>query len=132
MILVVDDDASFRHRMHNILTDAGLDVVLADGGLKALNAVHEQEFDLVFLDVLMPGLNGLETLRLLGRSFPRLKVCMLTALQEQDLLSHLTRYGAVDCLAKPVDPQRVLHKVAKWCPRPASRPAPQSAPQPAL
>ena len=45
MILVVDDDASFRHRMHNILTDAGLDVVLADGGLKALNAVHEQGDD---------------------------------------------------------------------------------------
>ena len=52
MILVVDDDASFRHRMHNILTNAGLDVVLADGGLEALNAIHEQEFDLVFLDVL--------------------------------------------------------------------------------
>jgi two-component system OmpR family response regulator len=119
MILVVDDDASFRHRMHNILTGAGLDVVLADDGLKALNAINEQEFDLVFLDVLMPGLNGLETLRILGRSFPRLKVCMLTALQEQDLLSQLTRYGAVDCLVKPVDPQRVLHKVQKWCATPA-------------
>ena len=119
MILVVDDDASFRHRMHNILTDAGLDVVLADGGLEALNAIHEQEFDLVFLDVPMPGLNGLETLRILGRSFPQLKICMLTALQEQDLLSQLTRYGAAACLAKPVDPPRVLHKVQKWCAQPA-------------
>jgi CheY-like chemotaxis protein len=119
MILVVDDDASFRHRMHSILTNAGLEVVLADGGLEALDAIHEQEFDLVFLDVLMPGLNGLETLRILGRSFPQLKVCMLTALQEQDLLSQLTRYGAADCLAKPVDSQRVLHKVEKWCAQPA-------------
>jgi CheY-like chemotaxis protein len=119
MILVVDDDASLRHRMQDILTDAGLKVVLADDGLKALDAVSEQEFDLVFLDVLMPGLNGLETLRILGRSFPHLKVCMLTALQEQDLLTELAGYGAVDCLGKPVDPQRVLHQVAKWCAVPA-------------
>ena len=119
MILVVDDDSFLRHKMRHILTDAGLDVVLADGGLNALNAVSEQEFDLVFLDVLMPGLNGLETLRILGRTFPHLKICMLTALQEQDLLAQLARYGAVDCLAKPVDPQRVLNKVEKWCVLPA-------------
>ena len=119
MILVVDDDVSFRHKMHNILTGAGFKVVLADDGLKALNAVRKHDFDLVFLDVLMPGLNGLETLRILGRSFPGLKVCMLTALQEQDLLSHLSRYGAVDCLVKPIDSQSVLHKVEKWCAQPA-------------
>ena len=119
MILVVDDDAYLRSKMHHILTDAGLDVVLADDGVEALNAIHEQEFDLIFLDVLMPGLNGLECLSILGRSFPHLKVCMLTALREQDLLTQLTGYGAVDCLAKPIDPRRVLHKVNKWCALPA-------------
>ena len=115
MILVVDDDVRLREKMHQILTAAGLDVVLAGDGVKALNAISEHEFDLVFLDVLMPGLNGLECLSILGRSFPHLKVCMLTALQEQDLLTQLSGYGAIDCLAKPVDPRRVLHKVHKWC-----------------
>jgi CheY-like chemotaxis protein len=118
MILVVDDDASFRQRMRSILVDAGIKVVLADSGLQALEAIHEQRFDLVFLDVMMPGLNGLETLRILGRSLPGLKVCMLTTLREQDLLPQLLRYGAVDCLTKPIDAQRVLDKVQKWAARP--------------
>jgi CheY-like chemotaxis protein len=119
VILVVDDDVSMRLKLHHILTDAGQDVVLADDGIAALSALSEQEFDLVFLDVMMPGLNGLECLRILGRSFPSLKVCMLTSLQEQDLLSQLSRYGAADCLAKPIDPQRVLLKLDKLCALPA-------------
>lgn len=119
MILVVDDDLSMRLRLQHILTDAGQEVVLADDGIEALSALSQHEFDMVFLDVLMPGLNGLECLRILGRSFPRLKVCMLTSLQEQDLLSQLSGYGAADCLAKPIDPQRVLSKVDKLCALPA-------------
>jgi CheY-like chemotaxis protein len=108
-----------RRKMHHILTDAGQDVALADDGLEALSMLNEQEFDLVFLDVMMPGLNGLECLRILGRSYPRLKVCMLTSLREQDLLSQLSRYGAADCLAKPISAQRVLSKVDKLCALPA-------------
>jgi DNA-binding response OmpR family regulator len=119
VILVVDDDISMRRKLQHILTDAGQDVVLADDGIQALSALSEQEFDLVFLDVMMPGLNGLECLRILGRSFPRLKVCMLTSLQEQDLLTRLSGYGAADCLAKPIDSQRVLHKLNKLCALPA-------------
>jgi DNA-binding response OmpR family regulator len=108
-----------RRKLHHILTDAGQDVVLADDAIEALNVLSKQEFELVFLDVMMPGLNGLECLRILGRSFPRLKVCMLTSLQEQDLLAQLSGYGAADCLAKPIDPQRVLNKVDKLCSLPA-------------
>ena len=119
MILVVDDDIWTRRKLHHILTGAGQDVALADDGVEALSMLSEQEFDLVFLDVMMPGLNGLECLRILGRSLPRLKVCMLTSLQEQDLLSQLSRYGAADCLGKPFDPQRVLFKVDKLCALPA-------------
>jgi CheY-like chemotaxis protein len=119
VILVVDDDVSMRRRMEYILTGAGQDVVLADDGIEALTALGEHEFDLVFLDVMMPGLNGLECLRILGRSFPRVKVCMLTSLQEQDLLSQLSGYGAADCLAKPIDAQRVLSKLDKLCALPA-------------
>lgn len=119
MILVVDDDVTMRRKLYHILTAAGQDVVVADDGIKALNALSEHEFELVFLDVMMPGLNGLECLRILGRSFPHLKVCMLTSLQEQDLLSQLAGYGAADCLAKPFDPQRVLLKLDKLCAVPA-------------
>ena len=119
MILVVDDDVFMRRKMHHILTDAGQDVVLADDGIEALSVLGKHEFDMVFLDVMMPGLNGLECLRILGRSFPRLKVCMLTSLREQDLLAQLASYGAADCLTKPIDPQRVLLKVNKLCALPA-------------
>jgi DNA-binding response OmpR family regulator len=119
VILVVDDDISARRKLHHILTDAGQDVVLADDGIEALSVLNEHEVDLVFLDVMMPGLNGLECLRILGRSYPRLKVCMLTSLGEQDLLSQLSGYGAADCLGKPLDPQRVLLKVDKLCALPA-------------
>ncbi len=113
-VLVADDDISARQRMRHILTRAGLEVVLVDDGLKALSAVRQGRFDLVFLDVYMPRLNGLETLRVLHRQYPHVKVCMLTALGRRDLILEVAGYGAIDFIPKPVDPQNVMAVVERW------------------
>ncbi len=114
-VLVADDDVGARQKMSRILTRAGLEVVLVDDGLEALSAVRQSDFDLVFLDVYMPRLNGLETLRVLHRQYPHVKVCMLTALGRQDLILEVAGYGAIDFISKPVDPQNVLAVIEKWC-----------------
>ena len=61
-VLVAEDDAATRLGMVRMLTNAGLDVVEAEDGVKALAAIRENSFDLVFLDIWMPKLSGLEVL----------------------------------------------------------------------
>jgi two-component system nitrogen regulation response regulator NtrX len=117
-ILVADDDVALRRRLCHILVEAGLNTVEAEDGYQALDAVRRYVLDLVFLDVAMPGLNGLETLRILRRSHPRLRVCMLTMHGNQELLLQTAGFEAVRFLTKPVDPQRVLRMISEFCPSP--------------
>jgi CheY-like chemotaxis protein len=61
-ILVADDDAATRHGISRLLENAGFEVSEAADGIAALNAIQEKQFDLVFLDIWMPHLSGLEVL----------------------------------------------------------------------
>jgi DNA-binding NtrC family response regulator len=118
-ILVADDDAHLRQTVISILDRAGWSAVEVGDGRDAVDAVRGRQFDLVFLGVALPGLNGLEALRILHRSCPQVKVCMLTAFDQLDLLAKATRYAAVDFISKPVTASDVLRVVDKWC-RPSS------------
>jgi DNA-binding NtrC family response regulator len=101
--------------MRSILTQAGINTVVVESGPEALLAVRQQEFDMVFLDVLTSALNGLETLRLLHSSDPDLKVCLLTVLSDLDLLAQAAGDRAVGFLAKPVERRSVLEVLEMWC-----------------
>jgi DNA-binding NtrC family response regulator len=114
-ILVVDDDAQLRQEMAGILDRAGWRTVQVHDGQGAVDALCKRTFDLVFLDVAMPGLNGLEALRILHRAHPQVRVCMLTALDQPDMLVEATHYAAVDVIPKPVHENDVLRVVEKWC-----------------
>lgn len=59
-ILVADDEADIRQIMQSIIAKAGYEVIMAEDGVQALNLAREQKPDLIVLDFLMPGLNGLE------------------------------------------------------------------------
>jgi CheY-like chemotaxis protein len=105
--------------MRTILAQAGVDAVVVKSGPEALLAVREQQFDMVFLDVLTSALNGLETLRLLCCSDPGLKVCLLTVLSDRGLLAQAAGNRAVSYLAKPVERRSVLQVLETWCGFPA-------------
>jgi two-component system, response regulator, stage 0 sporulation protein F len=102
-VLIVDDEPDVRQLLYDFLTGRDYEVVLAAGGLEAIDLVEREKPDLVLLDVVMPGMNGVETLRRIAEIDPRLRVIMVTANADIGLTSRLLAMGAVDYIPKPFD-----------------------------
>ncbi|TCP53031.1 DNA-binding response OmpR family regulator [Tamaricihabitans halophyticus] len=109
-VLVVDDDATMRDVLQRYLEAAGHHVRLAADGAEALRMFAEQEPDLIVLDVMMPGMDGLEVCRRL-RLRSMVPVIMLTALgQEENRIAGLA-LGADDYVTKPFSPRELALRV---------------------
>jgi diguanylate cyclase (GGDEF)-like protein/PAS domain S-box-containing protein len=104
-LLVVDDEESNRDMLSRRLERSGFSVLLAEDGPRALRIVDETEVDLVLLDSMMPGMTGMEVLRLLRavRSPADLPVIMVTAITESARIAEALDSGANDYVTKPVD-----------------------------
>jgi two-component system cell cycle response regulator len=104
-ILVVDDEAYIREFLHVVLTDDGYQVLTANDGLEALPIAVAEQPDLILLDIMMPGLNGMETCkRLRERPTTRnIRVIILTAYDQRERLEESIAAGADDFLGKPID-----------------------------
>lgn len=100
-ILVVDDDRDLRDNLVEVLATAGFSLHSAGDGEQALQELAAREFDLVLLDAIMPGLSGMETLSLIKRNHPKVKVIMLTAFSTVDGAVAAMRSGADDYVTKP-------------------------------
>ena len=110
-ILVVDDDVTVREVVVTYLRAAGHEVTEVADGLAALTAADERAFDLVLLDVMMPGMDGLEVARRL-RLASEVPIVLLTALgDEQDRVLGL-ELGADDYVTKPFSPRELTLRVA--------------------
>ena len=109
-ILVVDDNASNRDLLTRRLQRQGHTVVAAESGEMALDLVGKDRFDLVLLDLMMPGISGYDVLTSLKRSreYRDIPVVMISALSELDSIVRCIEAGADDYLAKPFDPT-LLH-----------------------
>lgn len=109
-ILVVDDEAELREMVEEYLGDQGFDVTTADGGAAMRRALEEGAFDLVLLDVKMPGEDGLTLARYL-REHHRVGIIMLTAMG--DVVDRVVglEVGADDYVTKPFDPRELLARV---------------------
>ena len=112
-ILVVDDDRELRETISEILVDAGFVIAAAGSGEEALDILHKQTFDLVLLDMIMPGLGGQEILPLLKRQAPRTRVIMITAFATVDNAVEAMRRGADDYLTKPFKVDELLTAVRR-------------------
>lgn len=105
VLAIVDDYQPFLGYLATFLRTRGYDVRPYSSGREIVAAVRSGVMpDLVLLDVSMPGLDGLETLRLLKSSAPALPVIMLSARTQTDTVVDAVRLGAVDYLVKPDDP----------------------------
>jgi two-component system OmpR family response regulator len=102
-ILVVDDEPEVREVFLEFLTDRGYDIVPAGSGLEALVAFQTHKPDLVLLDVEMPGMDGVETLRRILALDPFVQVIMVTGNADPSITSALLAIGAVDYILKPFD-----------------------------
>ena len=112
-ILVVDDNASNRDLLARRLQRQGHTVLQAEDGASALTLVEKEAFDLVLLDLMMPGISGYDVLTLLKADprFQEIPVIMISALTELDSIVRCIEAGADDYLAKPFDPTLLRARV---------------------
>ena len=105
LILVVDDNEMNRDMLSRRLVRKGYDVSEAEGGKEALDLIEQQPFELVLLDIMMPGIDGLEVLETIRRTRPleELAVVMATAKGESADIVKALRLGANDYVTKPID-----------------------------
>jgi DNA-binding NarL/FixJ family response regulator len=101
-VLVVDDERFFREAVRDALADLEVGCVLADSGEEALKLAEDPAIEAVVLDVRLPGMSGTEVVRALRESRPALRVIVLSAHTDQELVLEALRLGAADYLAKPI------------------------------
>ena len=102
-VLVVDDEPELRALLAEYLQGKGFEVVQAGGGEEALRRLPEFRPQVVLLDIMMPGLSGVETLRRIKTLLPETAVIMVSAIEDQETARQTLVLGAADYVAKPVD-----------------------------
>jgi len=109
-LLVVDDDARLRELLRRYLSDSGFRVTAAADATEARSNLASFSFDLVVLDVMMPGENGLELTRALWKE-GRVPVLLLTAMAEPEDRVNGLEQGADDYLSKPFEPRELVLRI---------------------
>ncbi|MFD5393211.1 PleD family two-component system response regulator [Streptomyces sp. NPDC127097] len=104
-VLVVDDDRTNRMMLTYRLEMAGLETATSENGLEALQMLRESDFDVVLLDILMPGMDGYATLEVMkhDQQLSRTPVIMMSAVGDLDSVVRCLEMGAEDYLPKPLD-----------------------------
>ena len=102
-VLIVDDEPEVRQVLQEFLSGRGYDVLVAESGPAALAVLGGDRPDLVLLDVAMPDMDGVETLRQIVALQPSMSVIMVTANTDIATTSKLLAMGAVDYIPKPFD-----------------------------
>ena len=113
-LLIVDDSLFMRMVIKDLAREAGWEVVAeASNGEEALPLFDRYQPDLVTLDMVMPKMGGLETLRNLRRHHPDAKVVVVIALDQKETLVETIRSGAIDFIVKPFERERIFGVLAK-------------------
>lgn len=107
-ILVVDDETNMRTTLADILGDEGYEIDTAVDGLSAVEMCDKDDYDVVLLDVRMPGIDGVETFRRIRRHNESVRVVMMSAYSMDDLKRSALEEGAIAFLSKPLDIDNVI------------------------
>lgn len=108
-ILIVDDEEVVRRSFSRVLDGAHWRTASAEGGEQALRALAREPFDVVLLDLRMPGADGIAVLKAIKAGWPESEVVVITGYPSVDTAKEAVRLGACDYLAKPVAPEAVIH-----------------------
>src|SRR3954453_19724349 len=110
-ILLVEDEAKLAKHITSVLVEAGHDPKVIYDGETAIGEAQENSYDLILLDVMLPGMDGFETLRRLRAASVRSRVLMLTARGEVNDRVNGLQLGADDYLSKPFAMQELLARI---------------------
>lgn len=109
-ILLIDDEANLRQTLTRILQRSGFEVTTAANGEEALHRLADNPFDLVLLDIRLPGMSGLEVLERIRKQDIRIPVILLTAHGTLQSALEAIRLGATDYILKPVNPELLVSR----------------------
>ena len=112
-ILIVDDEGPLRQSLSMILQNENYRVETAESAEAALTYLQSQAYDLMFLDLSLPGMSGIDLLLRVYKHFPQMPVLILTAHAALDSAIQAVRLGARDYMVKPVEPLVILERVAE-------------------
>lgn len=112
-ILIVDDELDFLETLVNRLKKRDIQAEGALSGKEALDLLETKEFDLVILDVKMPGMDGIETLKKIKVKWPEIEVIMLTGHASLELGIQGMEHGAYDYIMKPTKLEELIGKMDK-------------------
>jgi DNA-binding response OmpR family regulator len=109
-ILIIDDEAALRQTLARILQQANFEVTTAENGEQGLSFIETTNFDLIFMDLRMPGMPGMDVLKLIHANRPTLPVVLFTAQPDLNSAVEALRNGATDYLLKPLKPQAMIER----------------------
>lgn len=112
-IMVVDDAAFMRMRCTKLLQDNGYETIEAANGIEALQKYEQHKPDAILMDITMPEMDGIDTLKRLVAADPSVKVTMVTAMGQQSMVIEALKSGARDFVVKPFNAERVMQAVQK-------------------
>ncbi|XXJ19396.1 response regulator [Desulfovibrio caledoniensis] len=110
-VLLIDDEGGYTDALAKRLDRRGLSVAAVGGGAQALEIMDQWSFDVVLLDIMMAGMDGIKTLSAIKRRHPEVEVVMLTAHADTDIVISSLAMGAFDYLMKPADVEELVRKI---------------------
>lgn len=111
-ILIIDDEPALRHTLARVLQRASFEVTTAASGQEGLDLLERQAFDLVYLDIRMPDMNGMLVLKAIHARLPEMPVVLFTAQPDLNSALEALRQGAADYLLKPLLPNDLIARTA--------------------
>ncbi len=108
LILIVDDEPTIVQSLTGLLTDDGFEVISASNGYEALKLIESESPDLVLLDIWMPGMDGIETLKEIKKNNPYIQVIIITGHGTVETAVKATKLGAFDLIEKPLSFDKVI------------------------
>ncbi len=113
-ILVIDDEEIIRALFKETLEEAGHRVIAAGNGAEGLKMVKQQDFDLVFLDLKMPGMDGAEIFRQIKTIKPTLPVTIITGYPDSEMMARALAQGPFGIMTKPFGESDIITAVANF------------------
>ena len=112
-VLLVDDEEEFLEIMAERMRNRGMEVVAVTSAKEALEKIEKELFDAIILDFMMPGMNGLETIKAIKKKKPQLQVILLSGQATLSKGIEAMKLGALDVVEKPADMELLVAKIKK-------------------
>ncbi|MBI3166095.1 MAG: response regulator transcription factor [Anaerolineales bacterium] len=109
-ILIIDDEAPLRKTLARVLGNAGFEVTTAESAGQGLDFLRTTPYDLVLTDLRMPGMHGMDALKLIHAEHPQIAVVLFTAQPDVNSAVEALRHGATDYLLKPIKPEIIIER----------------------